>query len=97
MFEFVDYTSGKQGKFISGTTNWGFAFTTGTTDQKCARWGKVITAGPTAGVMPGEYILVESLMWMEGTKIGKQKMWKTDDSKILAVTTDIRECTSQDS
>jgi len=95
MFQFLDSTGGQKGRFHVSTRS-GIIIAPGTVDeQKKARWGKVLAAGPKAEVKPGEFILIEALMWMEGTEVDGIRMWKTDDSKILAVTDDIENCDHQ--
>ena len=95
MFRFLDSSGGKKGRFHV-TTRSGIIIAPGSIDeQKKARWGEVIAAGPKAEVVPGDFILIEALMWMEGTQVDGVRMWKTDDSKILAVTNDIDACEHQ--
>lgn len=96
MFEFLDQTAGPKGGFIEkhGT----FLIPQVHSTQKVARWGQVIALGPKAlagGLAVGDYILIEALMWMEAVKVDGRKMWKTDDSKVLAVTNDKDSCQSQ--
>ncbi len=95
MFSFIDETGGKSGRFHDRPTEAGIILVSSADSQKKHRWGRVVAAGPKAEVNPGEFILVESLMWMEGTTIDGVKMWKTDDTKILAVTDRIEHCTAQ--
>lgn len=95
IFRFLEDTFGKKGAFIEKATAMGIIIPPTNTTQKVARWGEVVAAGPDADVKPGDYILIEALMWMEGVKVDDGKVWKTDDSKILAVTNDIEACQSQ--
>jgi co-chaperonin GroES (HSP10) len=94
MFRFLDITGGAKGRFTD-THRSGIILVPSVSSQKVHRWGQVIAAGPDAAVKPDDYILIESLMWMEGTKVDGVAMWKTDDSKILAVTDDIDSCDRQ--
>lgn len=88
LFVFLDQTGGAQGAFSERTRS-GLIIPTTKSTQKDHRWGKVIAVGPKVdGVSPGDYVLIEALMWMEGVKVDDQKLWKTDDSKILMVTDD---------
>lgn len=91
MFQFLDETSGKQGKFKDRVTSGGIVLPTLDSGQKLPRWGRVVAVGPDAQVEVGEYILIEALMWSFGTEFEGEKLWKTDDSKVLMVTTDISE------
>lgn len=95
MFRFLDHTGGAKGRFTD-TLRSGIIMVPGVAHQKVHRWGEVLALGPDcAGLAVGDYILIEALMWMEGTKVEGVPMWKTDDTKILAVTNDIEACTRQ--
>ena len=94
MFQFLEDTGGSKGRFF-GETQSGIILASSADHQKKHKWGRVLFAGPKAEVKEGDYILIESLMWMEGTKVDGVRMWKTDDSKILAVTDDIANCEPQ--
>lgn len=95
MFQFLDSTGGSKGRFTD-THRSGIILVPSVDSQKKARWGLVLSVGPKVeGVQPGDYILIEALMWMEGTKVDGVPMWKTDDTKVLAVTDDLASCTSQ--
>jgi co-chaperonin GroES (HSP10) len=92
MFQFLDETAGSQRKLVDrkyGES--GIIIPVLDSSQKLPRWGKVLAAGPEAGVKPGEYILVEGLQWSFGTQVDDIKMWKTDDEKVIMVTDDIEE------
>jgi co-chaperonin GroES (HSP10) len=95
MFRFLDFTGGAKGRFTD-TLGSGIITLPTAASQKVHRWGEVLAVGPKVdGVVPGDFILIEALMWMEGTKVDDVRMWKTDDSKILCVTNDIAECYRQ--
>jgi co-chaperonin GroES (HSP10) len=95
MFRFLDDTGGAKGRFHD-THHLGIILMPTVNSQKVNRWGEVIAVGPLVdGLAPGDYILVENLMWMEGNVVDGQKMWKTDDQKVLAVTNDIESCERQ--
>ena len=96
MFKFLDETAGAKGGFVEKHGMLIIPQTRST--QKVARWGEVVALGPKAeeaGLKVGDFILIEALMWMEGVKFEDQKIWKTDDSKVLAVTNDREACQSQ--
>lgn len=86
LFVFLDNTSGKQGSFSERTRS-GLIIPTLQTTQRGERWGKVIAVGQAAAdVLPGDFILIEPLMWtMHGTVNG-EKFWKTNTDKVMAVT-----------
>lgn len=94
MFQFLDSSGGAKGRFSTQTQS-GILIAPSVSNQKGNRWGRVVAAGPDAAVKPGDYILVEALMWMEGTQFEGERMWKTDDSKILVVTDDVDACEPQ--
>lgn len=50
------------------------------------RWGVVIQiAEAVTDVLPGDYILVEAGMWTSSFDTSGMRLWKTEESKILAV------------
>lgn len=55
------------------------------------KWGKVIKKGPNVSedIVVGQYVLIEPLQWTLGTKFEGVQMWKTDESKIIAMSTEI--------
>ena len=92
MFQFLDATGGAKGKFTDRKTESGIIIPTLDSAQKLPRWGRVVALGPKAeeaGLEVGNYVLIEALMWSFGTEIDGEKLWKTDDSKVLMVTDDI--------
>jgi hypothetical protein len=95
MFKFLDETGGSKGRFHEQTRPSGIIIVPTVSTQKVHRWGQVVVAGPKTDLVPGDYILIESLMWMEGNEWEGGKIWKTDDTKILAVTDNLADCQSQ--
>lgn len=90
MFRFLDDSGGGKGKFNDRTLASGIIIAQTDMQQKQPRWGEVLAVGPEATLKVGEYILVEGLMWTFGTEVDGQKMWKTDEDKIIFVTDDIK-------
>jgi co-chaperonin GroES (HSP10) len=90
LFKFLDATSGRQGKFSDRTRSGIILTNRSDGGQKDARWGQVVAVGPDAeqDIKVGEYILIEPLMWTFGVEIDGEKLWKTDPSKVMAVTDD---------
>ena len=86
MFQFLDDTGGAKGKFSDRTLASGIIIAQSEMKQKQPRWGEVLAVGPESSVKVGEYILIEGLMWTFGTEIDGQKMWQTDEDKIIFVT-----------
>lgn len=97
IFKFLEDTVGKKGAFLERQRESGIIIPLTANTQRVHRWGVALAVGPEVdGVQPGDYILIEALMWMEGVKLSEnEKVWKTDDSKVLAVTNDISVCQSQ--
>lgn len=89
MFQFLDATGGGKGKFTDRSTASGIIIAQDDMQQKLPRWAQVTNVGPKSQVKPGEYILIEALMWTYGTEINDEKYWKTDDSRVMMVTDDI--------
>ena len=52
-----------------------------------ARYGKVLAVGPDCDpeIKAGTVVLIEKLMWSEGFEHEDVKVWRTDDTKILAI------------
>ena len=88
MFQFMDETGGSKGKFSDRATSSGIIIAQTDMQQKLPRWGRVVAVGPESEVKVGEFVLIEALMWTYGTEIDGEKMWKTDDSRVMMVTTE---------
>jgi len=95
LFKFLDETAGAKGVFHAKLASSGIILPPTVSLQKQHRWGRVYAAGPDAAVKEGDLILIEALMWMEGVKHENEKIWKTDDTKILAVADSIDDCQPQ--
>jgi len=90
LFKFLDETSGSKGAFSERTRS-GLIVPQLRATQKGERWGEVVGAGPDAqDVQPGDYILIEPLMWTPGSVYEGEKIWKTNPDKIMAVTNDLK-------
>jgi len=98
IFQFLDEITGSKGALVSRPTASGIIIPhTAASQQKLPRWGKVVAVGPDVdGIVAGEYILIEPLMWTFGAKLNdKEKVWKTDETKVLLVTDDREACEPQ--
>jgi co-chaperonin GroES (HSP10) len=93
MFRFLDETHGSKGKFQERQTLSGIIIPVVDSTQKAERGGEVLAGGPDAAsqINVGDFILVEGLQWTVHTVIDGEKMWKTDDTKVLLVTDDVFE------
>jgi co-chaperonin GroES (HSP10) len=88
LFTFLDKTEGAKGAF-SERTRGGIILPTVKSTQRDDRWGRVEAVGPDVyGLEVGEFILIEALQWNRSEVFEGDKLWKTDDTKILLVTTD---------
>lgn len=97
IMQFHDTTGGHKGRF-HGTAGSGIIVVASSDEQKKHRWATVVALGPDCDgeyLKVGDHILVEALMWMEHFTIDGEKMWKTDETKILAVTNDKDSCRLQ--
>lgn len=67
-------------------TEWGFEIKKPTEDVNRPRWAKVMVVGKdVTAVTPGQYILVEPMMWtLSFTHLG-EKYWATAQNKLIAM------------
>jgi co-chaperonin GroES (HSP10) len=89
IFQFLDKTEGKEGSFSERTRS-GLIIPKLQTTQKGERWGKVVAVGPDVqGVVKGDYILIEPLMWTVNGTFEGEKFWKTNDDKVMIVSNEL--------
>jgi hypothetical protein len=91
IFTFIDDAAG--GKFIPRTASGILMTNQDMSTQAGPRWGKVVSIGPDVNadeIKVDDFILIESLQWTTAFKLDDagDKMWKTDENKIIAVTND---------
>lgn len=95
LFQFEDEIKlgEKSNEFIE-KTDWGFVVTSPVGHQgfdetaKKNRWGIVLIVGPEVKdntIKIGSRIFVEALKWTPGATYKGQKIWKTNESFILAI------------
>lgn len=89
IFHFLDDIGGKQREFRSRATESGILLSTIKDEQKAPRWAQVIQASKNSDLETSDYILVQGLMWTNGTKFAGQDIWKTDEDQILMYTKDV--------
>lgn len=93
IFEFTDDSA--SGSFITNTKSGIIMTNQDTSTQSIPRWGQVLAVGKDVTMFaPGDYVLIEPLMWTTYVKLHDRKYWKSDQSKVYAVTQD-RETTYQ--
>jgi hypothetical protein len=83
IFQFVEDT--RSGTF-NNTTTWGFEIKKATDDVKTPRWAEVkVTGKDVKAVKPGQYILVEPMMWTLSFLYDGNKYWATAEDKLIAM------------
>lgn len=88
IFAFTNETSG--GKFTERNSG-SIILTNISVDEqgKYARWAKVLAVGSeVTEFTTGDLVLIEALMWTNEFTFEKQKMWKSDESKVIAISED---------
>jgi len=84
IFSFVDPVNSK-GEFEKGTTESGIILQSSFDDSaKSPRWGNVVSVGPACTVKVGQQILMPNLRWTSGFTHDGQRLWKTDETQIVA-------------
>ena len=84
LFMFLEKTDDSGG--FKGNTDWGFDLGVNTDEtSKRGRWARTIAVGPdVTDVKEDMFIYIEPLMWTVGFNHNGFKIWKTDETKILA-------------
>ena len=88
LFSFLNETS--QGRFIERNSGVVILTNQNYNEQGTqARWGKVLAIGSdVTDFNVGDYVLIEALQWTIQLKHEGVQYWKSDDSKVMAVTDD---------
>ena len=82
---------------VSEKTSWGFEFQVSTANTKQPpRWGLVQAVGDMVNsdltdptISPGDYILIEPLMWTQHQLYKKSRIWYTSVEKVMAVSSEL--------
>jgi hypothetical protein len=83
LFQFIENTRG--GSF-NNTTEWGFEVKKPTDDIKVPRWAEVQVVGKDVkAVKPGQFILIEPMMWTLSFTYEDEKYWATAEDKLIAM------------
>jgi hypothetical protein len=83
LFQFLQNT-GKNG-FVQ-STDWGFEIKRETETVTAPRWAEVKVVGKDVkAVKPGDFILIEPMMWTLSFEFEKEKYWATAEEKLIAV------------
>lgn len=92
LFKFLDETYGSQGKFSERSSGSIIIANIQKRQSGANRWARVLAIGPKVSeVSVGEFALIESGQWTLSCEYQGEKFWKTDESKIIMVTTDEKE------
>lgn len=87
VFRFNDAVTSK-GEFDNGTTAGGIILQSSFDDSaKQARWVTIVAAGnecDTTVFSPGSQVLLPALRWTEASKLEGQKIWKSDETQVVA-------------
>lgn len=82
IFQFLD--GSESGRFVP-KTEWGFEVKRQEENIKIPRWAEVKVVGRTVkAVKPGDYILIEPMMWSSPFTHDFEKYWVTDEVKVMA-------------
>lgn len=88
LFTFLDETSGAAGHFTERTKSLIIVPKLSST-QRQERWVKVQAIGPdVADIKVGDLLLLQALGWTRSEKFEGEKIWMTNDTKVLLVTND---------
>lgn len=91
IFQFLDEISGTKREFRARSTLGGISLVTYQNEQKQPRWGVVVAVSEESDLKPGDYILIQGLMWSNGTTFSGVDVWKTDEHQVLMYTQDVTE------
>lgn len=88
LFQFLDETGGAKGRFQERSKS-GIIISVQGNQTKDNRWGCVVAVGDEVdGIKPGEFILIEALKWSPHETFEGEKIWRTIDDVVIAVTDD---------
>lgn len=89
LFQFLDETGGAKGRFAERYNGSIVIPVLNSTQNKSPRWGKAVRVGPDVReIKEGDFILIEPLQWTYNEVFEGEKIWKTDESKIMLSTDD---------
>lgn len=86
VFEFIDRVNAK-GEFEKEKSESGLVLTSSFDDSaKEPRWINVVAVGPDCtSIRPGQQALLPNLRWTSGFKFGGVRMWKSDETQVVAL------------
>lgn len=86
VFKFVDRVNSK-GEFERGTTKSGFILQSSADDSaKLPRWVDIINAGPSCEfIKTGDRVLLPALRWTAAGTFDGGKLWKSDETQVVAI------------
>jgi co-chaperonin GroES (HSP10) len=86
LFEFLDSINSAS-QFVEKTAGGLILAADFDESSKRPRWARVVSVGPKADDIlrqEGCEILIENLRWTEGVYFEGKKIWRTDDTQVLA-------------
>lgn len=84
LFQFIETT--RSGSF-NNSTDWGFEIKKPDADITTPRWCEVLVVGKdVTAVKPGQYALVEAMMWTNSFTYENHKYWATAEDKVIGLT-----------
>lgn len=87
IFQFLEHATGKG---FTNKTAWDFEVKTHEDNAKNPRWAVVVLVGPDvpAHIQPGNFVMIEPLMWTHGFEVDTVKYWATDHAKVIGAVTE---------
>lgn len=86
LFEFLDALN-TEAQFVETTAGGLLLAADFDESAKHPRWARVVSTGPVTTselTSAGCEILIENLRWTEGVMFQGKKLWRTDDTQVLA-------------
>lgn len=88
IFQFINKRSSNKGMFEETTASGIKLLANDKDSSKSPRWGHVCHIGPNVkDVKVDDYVLIEPLMWTEAIKHDDEEFSKTDESKVMLIST----------
>lgn len=79
--------TGRDRSQFEESTEWGFTISSYDEGTKTPRWGRVLAVGHEVkeDIKVGSRILIEALAWTESLMFNGIPIWRTNETKILAI------------
>jgi co-chaperonin GroES (HSP10) len=84
IFQFVEDVTAK--RFVNSTASGIIISQQDGVQASVPRWGKVTHVGPeVVDVNVGDFVLIEAGKWTTGFYVNKERYWKTDEERVMAI------------